>query len=37
MIVVDSNLWIDYFNNKFMLQTDTLDGLVGQQHLYEGI
>ncbi len=36
MIVVDSSVWIDYFNGKVTPQTDTLDGLLGQQRLLVG-
>ncbi len=33
MIIVDSSIWIDYFNNKNTLQTRHLDFLLGQQEV----
>ncbi len=33
MIIVDSSIWIDYFNNKDTLQTRHLDFLLGQQEV----
>jgi histidyl-tRNA synthetase len=36
MIVVDSSVWIDYFNGKLTPQTDTLDDLLVQQRLIVG-
>lgn len=31
MIIVDSSIWIDYFNDKDTLQTTHLDFLLGEQ------
>ncbi len=31
MIVVDSSVWIDYFNGKTTKQTDTLDSVLGNE------
>lgn len=36
MIVVDSSVWIDYFNGIITQQTDTLDNLLGEQSLLVG-
>lgn len=33
MIVVDSSVWIDYFNGRESAETDTLDRLVGVEML----
>jgi predicted nucleic acid-binding protein len=30
MILVDSSVWIDYFNGVITLETDQLDGLLGE-------
>ena len=30
MILVDSSVWIDFFNGRSSLETDRLDGLLGQ-------
>ena len=29
MIVVDSSVWVDYFNGKASRETDYLDALIG--------
>lgn len=36
MILVDSSVWIDYFNGACNVQTDTLDNLLGRQPLAIG-
>ncbi len=36
MILVDSSVWIDYFNGVPTLQTDRLDGLLGSEPLAIG-
>ena len=36
MIVVDSSVWIDYFNGQITPQVDTLDSLLGIQPLEIG-
>lgn len=36
MILVDSSVWIDYFNGTITTQTEMLDGLLGQQPLAIG-
>lgn len=36
MIVVDSGVWIDYFNGTASPQTDTLDSLLGAESLAMG-
>lgn len=36
MIVVDSSVWIDYFNGVVCTQTDRLDGLLGQENILMG-
>ena len=36
MVVVDSSVWIDYFNGRPSLQTDALDGLLGRRHVVVG-
>ena len=36
MIVVDSSVWIDYFNGQITPQVDTLDSLLGIQPLAIG-
>ena len=33
MIIVDSSVWIDYFNGRATLQTDKLDELLGEELL----
>ena len=29
MVVVDSSVWVDYFNSRFAAETDQLDAFVG--------
>jgi predicted nucleic acid-binding protein len=36
LILVDSSVWIDYFNGTITTQTDTLDKLLGQEPLAIG-
>jgi predicted nucleic acid-binding protein len=36
LILVDSSVWIDYFNGKITAQTEMLDGLLGRQPLAIG-
>jgi len=36
MLVVDSSVWIDYFNGRATAQTDTLDGLLGRRVVIVG-
>lgn len=36
MILVDSSVWIDYFNGALTPQTDKLDGLLGREPLVLG-
>lgn len=36
MILVDSSVWIDYFNGALTRQTDELDGLLGREPLAIG-
>ena len=36
MIVVDSSVWIDYFNGVVSAQTDALDHLLAQQQILMG-
>lgn len=36
MILVDSSVWIDYFNGTATLQTERLDGLLGSEPLAIG-
>ena len=36
MILVDSSVWIDYFNGRNSRQTDKLDGLLGSEILAIG-
>ena len=36
MILVDSSVWIDYFNGTITPQTDKLDGLLGHEALAVG-
>jgi len=36
LILVDSSVWIDYFNGTITTQTEMLDGLLGQQPLAIG-
>ena len=36
MIVVDSSVWIDYFNGRVTPQTDWLDSAIGSQYIVVG-
>ena len=36
MIIVDSSVWIDYFNGKATPETDALDGLLGRKPVLTG-
>jgi predicted nucleic acid-binding protein len=36
MILVDSSVWIDYFNGRHTKQTDLLDSLLGQELIVIG-
>jgi len=36
MVVVDSSVWIDYFNGRPNSQTDALDDLLGRRHVVVG-
>lgn len=36
MILVDSSVWIDYFNGRMTPQTDTLDLLLGREKIVVG-
>lgn len=36
MILVDSSVWIDYFNGRSTLQTDLLDGFLGEEEVLTG-
>jgi predicted nucleic acid-binding protein len=36
LILVDSSVWIDYFNGTITAQTEVLDGLLGRQPLAIG-
>ena len=36
MIIVDSSVWVDYFNGKISRQTDSLDRLLGQEDIIVG-
>ncbi len=36
MILVDSSVWIDYFNGAITLQTEKLEGLLGSEPLLIG-
>ena len=36
MILVDSSVWIDYFNGRQTIETDTLDSLLGRQSVLTG-
>jgi len=36
MIIVDSSVWVDYFNGKVSRQTDSLDRLLGQEDIAVG-
>ena len=36
MILVDSSVWIDFFNGRDTRQTDLLDGLLGEEEILIG-
>lgn len=36
MILVDSSVWIDFFNGRRTRQTDLLDGLLGEEEILTG-
>ena len=36
MILVDSSVWIDFFNGRDTRQTDLLDGLLGEEEILVG-
>ena len=36
MIIVDSSVWVEYFNGKISRQTDSLDRLLGQEDIVVG-
>ena len=36
MVLVDSSVWIDYFNGRFTSQTDALDALLGSDLIVLG-
>jgi len=36
MILIDSSIWIDYFNGRISLQTDWLDGALGKEVIIVG-
>ena len=36
MTIVDSSVWIDYFNGRATVWTDLLDRLLGKEHLLMG-
>lgn len=36
MILVDSSVWIDYFNGKHTIETDILDALLGKECIIVG-
>jgi predicted nucleic acid-binding protein len=36
MILVDSSVWIDYFNGRATPETDALDGLLGREPVLTG-
>ena len=36
MIIVDSSVWIDYFNGKITQKTDWLDSALGNQSIFTG-
>jgi predicted nucleic acid-binding protein len=36
MIVVDSSVWIDYFNGRSSVETEMLDGLLGERQIVVG-
>jgi len=36
MIIVDTSVWIDYFNGKLSKETDNLDAILGNQEILLG-
>lgn len=36
MILIDSSVWVDYFNGKITLQTDWLDSVLGKELIVVG-
>jgi predicted nucleic acid-binding protein len=36
MIIVDSSVWVDYFNGKISKETDSLDAMLGNQEILIG-
>lgn len=36
MIIVDTSVWIDYFNGKLSEETDSLDKMLGNQEIFLG-
>ena len=36
MILVDSSVWIDYFNGRNTVKTDWLDSAIGKKHIFVG-
>ena len=36
MIIVDTSVWVDYFNGKLSKETDSLDTLLGNQEILLG-
>jgi hypothetical protein len=36
MIIVDTSVWVDYFNGKLSEETDSLDNLLGNQEILLG-
>lgn len=36
MIIVDTSVWIDYFNGKLSEETDSLDNILGNQEIFLG-
>ena len=36
MILVDTTVWVDYFNGRLTPQTDYLDGILSQQVILVG-
>ena len=36
MIIVDTSVWVDYFNGKLSEETDSLDTMLGNQEILLG-
>jgi hypothetical protein len=36
MVVVDSSVWIDFFNGRPSMETEVLDGLLGERQIVLG-